>query len=77
MGILVIAVLNLFPRHEILDLVDLLLVKIAFGLHLLNLLDSLLLVRRDFEFLFVAPQYVWLGLDSSFRQHIMQIDNLV
>ncbi len=55
MTVLVVGVPDIFGCQEQLNLIDLLLVKVAFGLHLLDLLQSLLFVTGELQFLLVAP----------------------
>jgi hypothetical protein len=58
-------------------LVDFFFVKISFGLQLFDLLQTLLLVTGQLQFLFVAPKHVWLSLNTGLGQHVMQVSNLV
>ena len=55
MAVLVVAVPDIFWCQKQLNLIDLLLVKVAFGLLLLDLLQPLLFMTGELQLLLVAP----------------------
>lgn len=75
--VLIIAIPNVFTRHEQLDCVDFIFVQISFRFELFDLLDALFLGRRNLELILVAPEHGGLGFDARFGQHLVQIYDLV
>ena len=76
MTVLVVAVPDVLGCQEQLNLIDLLLVQVALGLLLLDLLQPLLFVTGELQLLLIAPEYVGLGLRPCLGQHVVQVDYL-
>ena len=71
MTVLVVAIADVLGAHEELDLIDLVLRQVSFLLKLTDLLHALLLVRSDFQLIFVAPQNTRGSFDSCFsHKHV-------
>ena len=77
MCVFVVAVADVLAAHKQLNLVDFVLIKLAFLLQFFDLFQTLLLARRHLQVFLVAPEDGGLGFDSRFLKKHVQVDYLV